>query len=376
MKGQDYRADKTGPPEGGNAARTPSDVTESTGFCQSLDDLLRALASERQLYVPKRMEAGFALVPYEPGRSVELNDIRPINPVKEFVLPIWEPVASIPSGIIEGPNMEPFAIVGLKACDLRAIDVLDKVFLDPDLQDRFYLERRDLMMLVCSDCLEPAQSCFCNLTGGHPYPQGQFDLNLIAVRDGFVVEAGSQQGKEFMQRNAELFKPVEKGIIDQIQQARARADAMLAQINQEWREGLPARALLERGYDDEVFEEQGSMCVECQACTRVCPTCHCFYLYDGLREEYFLRMKMWDSCIRKTYAQVAGGLNPRRMLSDRLRHRMMHKFVYFPDRYGLQMCVGCGRCIEAEVGGVDMRAIFRTLRKNLSQRRSDVNQSI
>ena len=76
---------------------------------------------------------------------------------------------------------------------------------------------------------------------------------------------------------------------------------------------------------------------------------------------------MWDSCMRLAYAAVAGGGNPRKAVADRLRHRLLHKFVYFPERYGLDMCVGCGRCVDGEAGGVDIREII----KGLSQEYAD-----
>ena len=76
-------------------------------------------------------------------------------------------------------------------------------------------------------------------------------------------------------------------------------------------------------------------------------------------------MKMWDSCMRLAYAEVAGGANPRKVLGERLRHRLMHKFSYFLDRYGLDMCVGCGRCVDAEAGGVDIRRVLKKLNEEL-----------
>ena len=81
---------------------------------------------------------------------------------------------------------------------------------------------------------------------------------------------------------------------------------------------------------------------------------------------------MWDSCMRVGYAEVAGGANPRKALGDRLRHRMMHKFAYFLDRYGIDMCVGCGRCVDAEAGEVDIRQLL----KKLSDELTDVDKLV
>ena len=72
-------------------------------------------------------------------------------------------------------------------------------------------------------------------------------------------------------------------------------------------------------------------------------------------------MKMWDSCMRAAYAEVAGGANPNKVLGDRIKYRLMHKFVHFPDRYGIDMCVGCGRCIDADAGGMDIRQVLKKL---------------
>ena len=76
-------------------------------------------------------------------------------------------------------------------------------------------------------------------------------------------------------------------------------------------------------------------------------------------------MKMWDSCLRMAYTAVAGGANPRRILGDRIKHRLMHKFVYFLDRYGLDMCIGCGRCIDTCAVEIDLRKMLKKMNEEL-----------
>ena len=117
--------------------------------------------------------------------------------------------------------------------------------------------------------------------------------------------------------------------------------------------------------ESDVFDSEAKNCIECQACTMVCPTCHCFYLYDAKKDDYFAKMKMWDSCMRLSYATVAGGENPNKILGDRMKHRLLHKFVHFLDRYGIDMCVGCGRCVDADAGGIDIREIFKKLKQEI-----------
>ena len=91
-------------------------------------------------------------------------------------------------------------------------------------------------------------------------------------------------------------------------------------------------------------------------------------MYDTKRDNYFGKMKMWDSCMRLDYAKVAGDANPRKMLGERLKHRLMHKFVYFLDRYGIDMCVGCGRCVDADAGGMDIREVLKKLNDQLKDK--------
>jgi len=221
------------------------------------------------------------------------------------------------------------------------------------------------MFIISSDCFEPGESCFCNIIDGKPYPDREYDLNIAKVTEGFVIEVGSQKGKEFVEKHPELFnKPGEDALAER-DRIRTETQEQLEQNNAELRFDTPIRDIMNKTYDSDVYDEEATTCVECQACTRVCPTCHCFYLYDTKQKDYFSKMKMWDSCMRLAYAEVAGGTNPRIILGDRLRHRLMHKFVYFLDRYGLQMCIGCGRCVDAEAGDVDIRAVLKKLNAEL-----------
>ncbi len=335
-------------------------------FISKLKPFLNAVAETMDLYVPRRVGAHYVCERYDADTqaTVEWNGIRTCTPVKEFLFPLRELAAVFPEAV-EPKEVEPFALFGLKACDLRSMDILDKVFMEKEFEDPFYIARREAMFVIASDCSEPAESCFCTVLGGKPYSDSGFDLNVSQVEDGFVIGAGSVRGKSFLARHAELFGDVPDALLAERQQRRDAVQAQLEKANAELQLRGPVREIVERGYESDVFDEQAETCVECQACTRVCPTCHCFYLYDTVQTDYFAKMKMWDSCMRIGYAAVAGGGNPRKVLGDRLRHRLMHKFVYFLDRYGVDMCVGCGRCVDAEAGEVDIRILLKQLSDEL-----------
>jgi sulfhydrogenase subunit beta (sulfur reductase) len=341
-----------------------------TVFTAELEPFLNAVAGRMSLYVPKKVGEHYVYSRYdaEAACPVEFSNIRTCTPVKEYLFPLQELAAVFPDPV-EPPEIKPFAVFGLKDCDLRSIEVLDKVFLEDEFKDPFYVARRDNMFIISTDCFDPAESCFCNIMGGGPFPQKGFDLNLSQVEGGFLVEVGSKKGQEFVANNAQLFTAPPEDAVEQRNKIRAEAKSTLEKQNARLEWEKPIGRMMHETWDSQVYDEEAKSCVECQACTRVCPTCHCFFLYDTKQADYFGKMKMWDGCMRMSYAAVAGGENPRKLLGGRLRHRLMHKFAYFFDRYGIDMCVGCGRCIDAESGAVDIRRILDKLSEELRDKK-------
>jgi len=331
-------------------------------FISKLKPFLDAVAEQMELYVPKKVEQHYIYSRYDPSADMpaEFNNIRTCTTVKEFLFPMCELAAVYPAPV-EPKDIKPFAVFGLKDCDLRSIEILDKVFAEEEFKDTFYVTRRENMFIISSDCFEPGESCFCNLFGGQPFAQSGFDLNVSQVRVGFIIEAGSDKGKDFIEKHSRLFTGVPEAALAEQGENRARAQKQLEQNNAEYQLDAPIKEVVENSQGSDVFDIEAKDCVECQGCTRICPTCHCFYLYDTRQKDYFTKMKMWDSCMRQAYAEVAGGANPHKILGDRIKHRFMHKFVYFLDRYGIDMCVGCGRCVQTCAGGMDIRAVLKKL---------------
>ena len=312
-------------------------------FIKNLKSLLDAAAGQMELYTPKKSGEHYIFSRYDPSAESELEftDIRVCSPIKEFLFPMREIAAVYPESDLSS-DVKPFAVFGLKDCDLKSIDILDHVFKEEDFLDPFYVSRRENMFIISADCYNPAESCCCNLFDGRSFAEKGFDLNVSKTNDGFIIQAGSEKGSEFLQQHKQLFEDVP-------------SDALTE----------PIKEIVENSQGSEVFDIEAKGCVECQACTRVCPTCHCFFLYDTKEKDYFSKMKMWDSCVRFNFTTVAGGETPRKILGERTRHRLMHKFVYFLDRYGINMCVGCGRCIDGCAGTLDMREILKRLSEEL-----------
>ena len=332
-------------------------------FVSKLKTFLDAVAEEFQLYVPTKNGDYLTYRMYDPAgkMAAEFNDIRVCTPAKEFLLPARELVATYPNELaIE--DIKPFAVFGLKQCDLRSMEILDRVFAEEDFEDAFYIKRRQSMFTISSDCTEPGETCFCSIFDGQGFAEKGFDINISKIRDGFIIESGSQKGKDFLIKHSQIFGEVPNALLTERDKNRAAVKAQLQQNSAGLKLDTSLKQIVENSSESDVFDAEAKNCVECQACTRICPTCHCFYLYDTQRDGYFAKMKMWDSCMRLSYATVAGGENPNKILGDRVKHRLLHKFVHFADRYGIEMCVGCGRCVNADTGGMDIREVLKKLR--------------
>ena len=138
-------------------------------FLRELKPLLDALAERMDLYVPRKSGPYYVFTKYDPsaGAEVDFNNIRACTPVKEFLFPLRELAAVFPEPAAPA-EVEPFAVYGFKACDLRSMAILDQVFMEADFEDALYIARREKMFVISSDCGEPGGSCFCDLLAGRP----------------------------------------------------------------------------------------------------------------------------------------------------------------------------------------------------------------
>ena len=101
---------------------------------------------------------------------------------------------------------------------------------------------------------------------------------------------------------------------------------------------------MSKRFDSPAFEEASRNCISCNTCAFICPTCHCFKISDEKIKDTGVRYKSYDSCNNVYFTLEAGGHNPRPAKYRRWRQRSMHKFVYYKERFGVNLCVGCGHC--------------------------------
>jgi sulfhydrogenase subunit beta (sulfur reductase) len=305
-----------------------------------------------------------------PAQPAALSCPRAAQSPKGFFLPATESIARYGPGAqgAAAVETEPLTLIGVRACELRARKYLDKVMLEGTFEDPPYRRRSEDVTIVSCDCVACAETCFCTLVGGQPYATEGFDVNLTPMPDGScLAEAATDAGKEWLKGRIPGLKEADQAKLDRRDGLRkemvdrvARQNAPLAfTASDEAQPKLPDDG-------DGAWQKFAADCVECAACTHICPTCHCFYLYDQvLGAEEFERVRTWDSCLLSTYHRMAGGagmkISARPKLSSRLANRVLHKFTYSPQQYDLLGCVGCGRCIDACLGAIDIRQVVEEL---------------
>jgi len=325
--------------------------------------LAELLRSGRQLIAPQREGDDVVFKPVKAVDEITLDYVNTRWPLKEWIFPRSEPILRYRyagSGVeLEQPDLglEPRVIFGVRPCDAAGLVVLDRVF-NTDYEDEFYTRRRDITTIVGLSCTEPAESCFCTAVGLSPTSSEGSDMLLTPMGDdGYLVETLTGKGEQLLWEYAHYFSAGECGskeAVTRLAEAKLSRRAPLAQ-------GIGA---VEELFDHPIWEELARKCLGCGVCAYVCPTCHCFDILDDVDAWGGVRYKNWDSCAFSLFTLHASGHNPRPEQDARYRQRVMHKFSYFPQRFGRVMCVGCGRCVAACPVNLD---IYETAQAVLSR---------
>lgn len=335
-----------------------------------LADLLRSAPAER-MFGPVATAHGprFVRVERDEADKIALTNPRPPSSPKSLLFPPRERVAFYgeDAPAVDDPaDTGPTLVVGLPNCDLQAFALLDKILIEGDFTEPFYAARRQSLVLIGVDCVDPPEGCFCVAVGGAPSVADGCDLALSPVDGGFVAEPLTDAGKELIVHTSRSFREPTPGEFQQRDSVRARAQDQVAKQSSGFQLPEDSAQRLDKLGDSPKWATIGKICVECGACTNICPTCHCFFIHDQpIGEKQYERVRTWDSCVYSDYSRMAGlrGMkaNPRAELRSRLANRVLHKYAYIPNTYGPLGCTGCGRCVEACFGGSDIRDVVSEL---------------
>jgi ferredoxin len=333
---------------------------------ENLAKLLEILKKDYRVFVPvKKGDQRFYKEYDALTEDVVIGEVRAFEPLKAFFTRPREIIAEGFKPDIPHAQDKPFAVVGVKACDLKGFKVQDHVFKDHDYVDPFYVKLRNENLIISADCTCAIDTCFCLAVDVKPFPREDFDINLSEIEDGYLVEVGSEKGKGIIEKNLSLFQESSERLIprrDSIREKVAEKVKKNIKENEVPDQGL-LKGVIEKNFESDIWDDEAKTCVECGACTIICPTCHCFFMYDQKDKDRMTRLRHWDSCMLKHYARVAGGENPREKLWMRLRNRFEKKFDFFPKVAEVYACTGCGRCISASPAKIDIREVLKRLVK-------------
>lgn len=247
------------------------------------------------------------------------------------------------------PEVPATAVLGVRACDLAALQLQDQHFLAEGREDAHYAARRRSLFLVAVNCTHPAATCFCASTGDGPAARAGYDLLLDELDDGYLVRAGSAAGARVMEQ-----LPLQAA--DPAQQQLAQEATRQAAATQQ-RQLIPGNLhdRLLANLDHPRWNEVAERCLSCGNCTSVCPTCFCHRqdaqpTLDGRVSD---QQRSWDSCFTADHSFVHG----RSLRGDtrtRYRQWLTHKLGGWHVQYGRSGCVGCGRCISWCPVGIDI----------------------
>ena len=256
---------------------------------------------------------------------------------------------------------QPLVFLGVRPCDLRAIQIQDDILGAPRHPDSGYAQRRAEVLIIAVNCTEPGATCFCTSMGTGPRADAGYDLLLTELpgpgEHEFVAWSGSAAGEAIL---AGLH--LQPALTATVEQADAAVDAAAGQMGRV----MPAgglRDLLAETLDAARWDDVAARCLTCGNCTMACPTCFCTTVEDStdLTGDHAERWQSWASCFELEFSSLHGG-PVRSAGGSRYRQWLTHKLGTWHDQFGSSGCVGCGRCIVWCPVGIDITEEVAALR--------------
>lgn len=273
----------------------------------------------------------------------------------------------------EPQNVPNYAFIGVRPCDVQAINILDRVFINDFCVDNIYGTRREKSFIVAVNCTEAGNTCFCSSMGTGPKSEKGFDLSLTEVLTDdnhyFITEIGSAKALEIV-KALSCRKASDKEIEEAEKRLAEAAQTMGREMNTD-----RIHDLLFDNYRHPQWNDIAERCLSCANCTMVCPTCFCNTVEEktDLEGDHAERWRIWDSCFTLEYSYIHGG-SVRKSTKSRYRQWMTHKLASWHDQFGTLGCVGCGRCITWCPVGIDITEEIRAIRNSSTVPEETVDQ--
>ena len=314
----------------------------------SINEIFAEIAKSEMLFLPVDNKDGRAeYTKWTDGCQLS-NQLNTVRSPKDFFFPQTENLMEFK---VSGKNIEivdtrtakeDFVVFGVRACDAKAFEILDRVFLT-EPRDSYYASAREHGTIVTVACNRPGETCFCSTFDIDAANPGG-DVSAWKTDSEMFFKANTEKGEKLLSKLAPL---TEEASEDAVNNEKEKISAImkklpLANVNKDKLGGGKTMEL----FDAPEWAELSSTCLGCGTCTFVCPTCQCYDIKDFNTGHGVVRFRCWDSCMYSEFTKMAHG-NNRNTQKERFRQRFMHKLVYFPENNdGIFGCVGCGRCIS------------------------------
>ncbi|GER93417.1 sulfite reductase [hot springs metagenome] len=327
---------------------------------------LRQIRKNRELIGPM-INGGNDIVfkSVEKIHEIALNCTASLPSPKEFLFPQYEPMLKMhhPSSInrqeiIDLSDKTKRVIFGVRSCDISALALLDKFYLE-GYKDPYYSERRKNTIFISIVCNNPDPTCFCIGLKTGPYLENGFDIQITDLGDRYFLQADSQEGKKAVRSMSFLFsRPKKADYEDQYEVFLSSKARFHKRINLE---GI-RQIILSGKIRDDFWQHVSERCFECGGCVYECPLCTCFTVIDRQYSGSTERIRLWDTCMFKGFTRMTGGVLPNEKMVKRTKRWYYHKLIYYPETLGSFGCVGCGRCTITCPGKIDMASTAAKLK--------------
>lgn len=291
-----------------------------------------------------------------PGDEPILDGSRMMLTPKDYLLPRYEVLlrVSVKPGEerVESiiPESKPRVMLGAWLADLQALQVLDRVFLDDKFKDPYYAARRENLITVAAMPAEPRWSWFSSSCDDVETWKQNVDAITYDLGDRYYVEVISDAGAEVMQ-GASFTEPTDADVTAKNENwERFKSHNVLPFADEKLYERL--------AWENPIWDEIARKCIACGMCSYMCPSCSCFDMQDEVCGTCVERYRCRDTCQFEDFTLMGAGHNPRNQQLPRSRQRLMHKFKYQHEQFGVVGCTGCGRCVELCPVNVDIRDVL------------------
>lgn len=299
------------------------------------DEIMNNIKEKYRMFAP-------VLIPYAGQysdtpvvRYEEVSSIKDIEfnrksqfTAKEVVMPVTETLFYYNEDNYTIPSIdERKVLVFMRSCDIHGLDRIDRVYLNNGSDPDFYYKRlRDKVKIVVIGCQESFRNCFCVSFGTNTTEK--YDLGIKVEKGDVFIDI---KDKEFL----DIFKGEETDFNIEFVSSNDVTVTLPEKLN-------PLEVA-----EAELWREYDYRCIACGRCNLSCPTCSCFTMQDIVSQDNGRcgeRRRVGASCQIPGFSLMAGGHDVRTRNGDRMRYRTMHKMYDYGERFGPQMCIGCGRC--------------------------------